>query len=47
LSSPPVSEKVPLPRSKKLTVAPKQSTAQSTSAAHLAPVGLPFLQGSP
>jgi hypothetical protein len=47
LSSPPVSEKVPLPRSKKPMVAPKQSTAQSTSAPHLAPVGLPFLQGSP
>jgi hypothetical protein len=44
LSSPPPSQAVPLPRSKK---PPKQSTAQSTSAPHLAPVGLPFLQGSP
>jgi hypothetical protein len=47
LSSPPVSQAVPLPRSKKPMVAPKQPTAQSTSAPHLAPVGLPFLQGSP
>jgi hypothetical protein len=47
LSSPPVNQAVPLPRSKKPMVAHKQSTAQSTSAAHLAPVGLPFLQGSP
>jgi hypothetical protein len=47
LSSPPESQAVPLPRVKKPMVAPKQSTAQSTSAPHLAPVGLPFLQGSP
>jgi len=51
LSSPPLSQAVPLPRSKKPMVAlkpsTKQSTAQSTSAPHLAPVGLPFLQGSP
>jgi hypothetical protein len=47
LSSPPVNQAVPLPRAKKPMVAPKQSTAQSTSAPHLAPVGLPFLQGSP
>jgi hypothetical protein len=47
LSSAPESQAVPLPRAKKPMVAPKQSTAQSTSAPHLAPVGLPFLQGSP
>jgi hypothetical protein len=47
LSSPPVSEKVPLPRSKKPMVAPKQSAASSAPAPGLAPVGLPFLQGSP
>jgi hypothetical protein len=47
LSSPPVSQTVPLPRSKKPMVAPKQSTAQSASAPSLAPVGLPFLQASP
>ena len=47
LSSPPLSQAVPLPRSKKPVVAPKQSSAQSTSAPRLAPVGLPFLQGSP
>jgi hypothetical protein len=47
LSSPPLSQAVPLPRSKKPVVAPKQSTAPSSSAPRLAPVGLPFLQGSP
>jgi hypothetical protein len=47
LSSPPVSEKVPLPRSKKPMVAPKQSAPRSESATRLEPVGLPFLQGSP
>jgi hypothetical protein len=47
LSSPPLSQAVPLPRSKKPVVAPKQSTAPSSSAPRLGPVGLPFLQGSP
>jgi hypothetical protein len=46
LSSPPVSQAVPLPRSKKPSVAPKQSAAPSASAPRLAPVGLPFLQAS-
>jgi hypothetical protein len=47
LSSPPLSQAIPLPRSKKPVVAPKQSTAPSSSAPRLAPVGLPFLQASP
>jgi hypothetical protein len=47
LSSPPVNQAVPLPRSKKPMVAPKQSAPRSESATHLAPVGLPFLQASP
>jgi hypothetical protein len=47
LSSPPPSQAVPLPRAKKPMVAPKQSTARSDSPSRLAPVGLPFLQGSP
>jgi hypothetical protein len=47
LSSPPVSQPVPLPHSKKPSVAPKRSAAPSASAPRLAPVGLPFLQGSP
>jgi hypothetical protein len=45
LSTPPLSQAVPLPRSKKPVVASK--TARSDSAARLAPVGLPFLQASP
>ena len=47
LSSPPVNQAVPLPRSKKPMVAPKQSAPRSESATRLAPVGLPFLQASP
>ena len=47
LASPPVNQAVPLPRSKKPMVAPKQSPPRSESATRLAPVGLPFLQGSP
>jgi hypothetical protein len=47
LASPPVNQAVPLPRSKKPMVAPKQSAPRSESATRLAPVGLPFLQASP
>jgi hypothetical protein len=45
LSSPPLSQPVPVPRPKKPSAA--QSAAPSASAPRLAPVGLPFLQASP